>query len=156
LHTGPVQTSQGTGATGNVQDDRSVTIHVGDVASGASVTISYRVRIRVPLPPNVTQIANQAVYWGGNVPPTETNDPDTPVVDDVTGTHIGTSESIEVYKNDAIYEDGVDGALGPGDVLLYQIILENLGLVPATGVTFHDVPDTNTALIAGSVRTSLG
>jgi uncharacterized repeat protein (TIGR01451 family) len=44
----------------------------------------------------------------------------------------------------------------PGDTLLYQVIIQNVGNTAATGVTFSDTPDTNTTLVAGSVRTSQG
>jgi uncharacterized repeat protein (TIGR01451 family) len=44
----------------------------------------------------------------------------------------------------------------PGDTLLYQITIANSGNTAATGVTFSDIPDPNTALVVGSVQTNLG
>src|SRR5262249_21367937 len=47
-------------------------------------------------------------------------------------------------------------APSPGDTLLYQVTIQNNGNGAATGMTFNDVPDVNTKLVAGSVKTSQG
>ncbi|MBI2215494.1 MAG: DUF11 domain-containing protein [Acidobacteria bacterium] len=49
-----------------------------------------------------------------------------------------------------------DSLADPGDTLLYTITIVNSGTDDATGVTFIDAPDVNTALVAGSVTTTAG
>ena len=44
----------------------------------------------------------------------------------------------------------------PGDVLRYQITIQNSGGAAATGVVFRDIPDSATTLVAGAVTTSQG
>lgn len=44
----------------------------------------------------------------------------------------------------------------PGDTLSYTVVLINNGPVPANGVVFTDMPDPNTALVNGSVTTTVG
>jgi uncharacterized repeat protein (TIGR01451 family) len=49
-----------------------------------------------------------------------------------------------------------DGLVGPGDTIKYAATLTNVGSAAATGVTFSDTPDINTALVAGSVIANQG
>ncbi len=44
----------------------------------------------------------------------------------------------------------------PGDTLLYQVQVTNVGNTAATTVTLTDSPGSNTSLVAGSVATSRG
>lgn len=55
----------------------------------------------------------------------------------------------------AVDVDG-NGFVDPGDTIVYTVVLANTGSVAATGVTFTDTPDANTALVSGSVTTSAG
>lgn len=49
-----------------------------------------------------------------------------------------------------------DGMPSPGDTLEYTIAVINRTEITATGVVVEDIPDTNTALLAGSVSTNGG
>jgi uncharacterized repeat protein (TIGR01451 family) len=55
-----------------------------------------------------------------------------------------------------LVDQDADGQADPGDTLGYTILLTNGGQSSATGVTFADTPDPNTALTAGSVTTTQG
>jgi uncharacterized repeat protein (TIGR01451 family) len=90
LIVGSVQTSQGAVTKGNRAGDTSVAVDIGTLPAGASVTISFRVRLNDPLPRS--RIANQGVVTGGNIPNVPTNDPDTPTPGDPTVTIIPPGE----------------------------------------------------------------
>jgi uncharacterized repeat protein (TIGR01451 family) len=154
---GSVQTSLGTVTRGNTAGHTDVAVDIGTIPGGASVNISFRVRINDPLPPGVTQVANQGLVNSNELPPEPTDDPDTPPDDDETLTPVTTAPILDAYKADAVLVDADgDGNPSPGDTLVYEVTILNIGNVPITGVTFTDTPDPNTKLVAGSVRTSQG
>ena len=148
-----MQTSQGTVTQGNSSGDSQVVVAVGNMQPGATVTVRYRVTVNDPLAQGVDRLYNQAVCTGDNIPSCSTDDPSTPVVTDPTGTTVGETPILAAYKTDALYtdQDG-NGAASPGDVLLYQVTIANVGTVTATEVTFRDTPDPNTSLVVGSVQ----
>jgi uncharacterized repeat protein (TIGR01451 family) len=157
LVVGSAQTSQGTVTTGSTAGDTSVGVNIGIMPSGASVTISFLVTINNPLPAGVNRVSNQGVATGDNVPAVPTDDPDTPQGGDPTITPITTAPVLIADKAALLFADpDNNGVPSPGDTLLYQVIIKNVGNTGATGVTFTDTPDANTALVAGSVRTSQG
>ncbi len=84
LLVGTVQGSQGVVVLGNNSGDTSVEVAIGDLAPGGTARISYAVLINDPLPPEVTEIVNQGLVAGENIPPTLTDDPTTPPGDDPT------------------------------------------------------------------------
>jgi len=157
LQVGTVQSSQGTVQQGNSAGDTAMRIAVGNIPAGGLVQISYAVQINTFLPPSVTQLRNQATVQGSNFAPFVTNDPDTPVRNDVTGTFLGQTTMLDAYKSATLYDDLLQNTgIDPSDVLLYRIEVLNLGNEPATGVFFRDLLSPYTRLVNGSVRTSLG
>lgn len=62
---------------------------------------------------------------------------------------------ITATQDDALMTDGDgDGAVDPGDVLVYTVHIQNLGSSDATTVSFSDTIDSNTTSVAGSLRTT--
>jgi len=49
-----------------------------------------------------------------------------------------------------------DGLPSPGDTLVHNVTIDNVGNQVASGVTFNDIPDANTSLVVASFRTNLG
>lgn len=85
LRTGTVLiTPVGVIERGNNPDDTFVVARVATLAPGASVTLRFEVQVRTDVPNNVTEIANQAVAEGDNVPQRPSDDPRTPEPDDPT------------------------------------------------------------------------
>jgi len=157
LVVGSVQTSQGTVTRGNSPGDTDVAVDVGTIPGGATVRISFQVIIDDPLPPGVTQVANQGLVSSNELPDEPTNDPDSLPDDDETVTPVTAAPHIEAYKSDELLIDADrTGGASPGDTLLYNVTIVSNGNAPATGVTFTDTPDPNTTLVVGSVRTSQG
>jgi uncharacterized repeat protein (TIGR01451 family) len=78
-------------------------------------------------------------------------------VEDYAVTLVVPAPLVTATKSDALFVD-VDGdtVAEPDDTLLYTITLTNSGDGAATGVTFSDTPDANSALVAGSVTTTAG
>jgi len=70
---------------------------------------------------------------------------------------IAVAPRLKAIKNDELFadRDGSDN-VSPGDQLTYTITISNTGSAAAQGVMFSDSPDPNTALVDGSVVTTMG
>lgn len=67
------------------------------------------------------------------------------------------SVQLAFQKQDLLFIDADEnGLVSPGDTLLYVIDIRNTGLMVVTGLALEDLPDANTTLIAGTVRTDRG
>ncbi len=86
-----VQASQGM-----VLNESPVVVDLGDVAAGASATVSFRVRIASPIAPDVTAVSNQATVTNVELPPVLSDDPDTPQAGDPTATPIVITPAIAI------------------------------------------------------------
>ena len=119
------------------------------------MTISYRAVIDNPLPAGVTQIRNQGIVSGSNIPNIPSDGPTPP--GGPTDTPVTSAPKIIASKIDRLFADADNnGVPSPGDTLLYQVTIQNIGNAAATGMKFTDVPDPNTRLVVGSVQTSQG
>jgi uncharacterized repeat protein (TIGR01451 family) len=157
LIVGSVQTSQGTVTRGNDPGNTSVEVDIGTLLANGSLEIRFRVGINDPLPADVTEVRNQGLTTGSNIPPVPTDDPDTPPEDDPTRTPVTTEPAVDAFKRDTLLSDNDgDGVPSPGDALLYEIEVTNSGNAAAEDVVFTDTPDENTTLVVGSVQTSQG
>lgn len=155
LVVGSVTTTQGVIPQGNTPGDTTVTVDIGDILPGVSVTINFRVTIANPIPEGVTSVANQGLVSGANVPNTPSDDPDTPAVDDPTITPLGLIPWIEAYKTAELTGDvNGDGVANPGDTLTYTIVITNYGYADALNVVFTDILPPHLQLIVGSVTVS--
>ncbi len=77
-------TAPGVIESGNAPDETLVVARVASLVPDASVTLSFEVQVRDDVPSSVTEIANQAVGSGANVPQRPSDDPSTPTPDDPT------------------------------------------------------------------------
>lgn len=75
-----VTTTQGTFVSG----DYNLAVNVGTIPAASSVTITFDVVVRDPLPAGVTQVSNQGVVSGTNFTAVMTDDPDTAPLGDPT------------------------------------------------------------------------
>ena len=158
LVAGSVTTSAGTITTGNGVGDSFVSVDVGTIAaSGGSATITFTVLVDDPLPPGVTTVSNQGTISGANFANVLTDDPAVAGSADPTVTAITLTPVVSATKTAALFGD-VDGdnVADPGDTVRYTITVANTGSGNASGVLFTDTPDANTALVNGSVTTSMG
>ncbi len=74
------------------------------------------------------------------------------IIDDDVPLLVASKTDLLLEESDA----AVIGQANPGDVLRYEITLENLGTGIATGVAFDDLIPLHTRLVAGSVTVSAG
>ncbi|MEZ4837452.1 MAG: DUF11 domain-containing protein, partial [Caldilineaceae bacterium] len=144
-----VNTSHGAVVTGDADGDTSILVEIDEIPAGHAVWISYQVVIDSDLPADVTMIRNQGRYWSEGMTPTRTNDPETLLLNDATGTNVGGQASIEVYLHDA----RVDAA---NNLVLYQVTIENNSHLPARSVIYQDALTSKTRLAANSVHASQG
>jgi uncharacterized repeat protein (TIGR01451 family) len=156
LVNGTVTTSQGTVTTGNQPGEASVVVQLGSIAAESAVTVKFQVRVNNPLPAQVTKVTNQGLITGDS-PAKPTDDPDTLQPNDPTVTPVVASPVLTSIKTDKLLVDADQNNIAsPGDLLEYRITIANIGNQTATGVTLEDTPDSNTALVPGSVQTSAG
>jgi uncharacterized repeat protein (TIGR01451 family) len=158
LVAGSVTTSTGTITAGNGVGDTFVSVNAGTIAaSGGSATITFTVLVDDPLPPGVTTVSNQGTISGTNFASVPSDDPAVAGPADPTVITITLTPIVTATKTAALFGD-VDGdnLADPGDTLRYTITVANTGNGDASGVLFTDTPDANTALVNGSVTTSMG
>ena len=158
LVVGSVQTSAGTVTSGNTAGDTGVSVAVGTLPGGdGRAVITYRVEIVNPVPAGVEQISNLALATADNTVSISSDDPSTPAKDDSTLTAIVAEPILNTSKRDALLIDtDGDGIAGPGDTLIYEVTILNVGNQTASGLVFTDTPDPLTTLVVGSVQTNRG
>ncbi|MFC1905259.1 hypothetical protein ACFLXL_00435 [Chloroflexota bacterium] len=158
LVVGSVTTTQGTITKGNTSSDTSVEVNVGTLAGNhSSVTITFKVIIKNPLPAGVTEVCNQGIVSGANFPSEGTDNIGLPGDEDATCTSVTATPKLEAFKHVALTDDlDINGIPSPGDKLSYNVNIINNGNQNATGVIFTDTPPANTTLVAGTVNTSAG
>ncbi|UCE19740.1 MAG: T9SS type A sorting domain-containing protein [Gemmatimonadota bacterium] len=111
LVSGSVSTSQGTVTNGNQAGDSVVGVSIGLVPPGGTVTITFVVTIRDPLPPGITEVMNQGTVTSNEVPDIVTDDPGTVQKDDFTVTllncpllSMGICPKKAIAKPDSVFQ----------------------------------------------------
>ena len=149
---GSVATSQGT-----VVSEDPVQVDVGEIAAGATATVTFRVAVDNPVPAGVTDVTNQGTVTSAELPAVLTDDPALGGASDPTVTMIVAAPELVAEKTDVLAVDGDgDGVPSPGDTVEYTVTLINVGNTSATGVAFSDPIPANTTVVPGSVTTSQG
>jgi uncharacterized repeat protein (TIGR01451 family) len=156
LVVGSVTTSAGTVTTGNTGGDTSVAVNVGTVADGASVTITFDVKINNPLPAGINQILCQGTVTSTTLS-ILTDEPNTPGSPNPTIIPVGASPAVTATKVAALVVDGNgNGLVNPGDTVEYTTVITNTGNQDASGIVFTSGAPANTHLVVGSVTTTQG
>jgi len=160
LVAGSVSTTQGTITTGNTAGDTNVQVDSITVGGGGgTVTITFDVKIKNPLPAFVNQVVDQGVAGCPNCTPQQvlTDDPATPAAADPTITQVVAAPKITATKTVTLLVDASgNGKADPSDVLKYTVVITNSGNQDAAGVQFTDGAGMWTTLVPGSVTTTLG
>ncbi|HXT49902.1 MAG TPA: Calx-beta domain-containing protein, partial [Thermoanaerobaculia bacterium] len=146
-----------TTTAGTIQSESPLQVLVPQLAVGASVTVTFRVRLDANIPAAVTQVSNQGGVAATGVAQQLTDDPDTTAAGDPTVTPIVNRPQLSALKTATLAEDrDGDGTPSPGDVLAYQVVIRNAAGRPATSVVFRDVAPPLTTVVAGTVTTDRG
>jgi len=155
--TGTVTTNQGA-----VVGTSPIEIDLGTLAPEASVEVSFRVTVDVPLDGAVEAIENRATVQAAGLPPLPSDDPSTPepfdpTVTPVEGSPVDLHPTLVAAKTDSLaFDADGDGVPSPGDEIAYTIEITNAGGAPATDVTLTDLVPENASLVPGSLETSAG
>ncbi|KJR45029.1 putative internalin [Desulfosporosinus sp. I2] len=118
---------------------------IGNIPSGVSVTVTFRVTVTVvPIPPVFPVLTNTSIIdyqyqIDPNLPP-------------LNGTTTGNPVVTEVILGELAAVKSVDKAFATvGDTLTYNVVITNTGDVTATNVFFTDAPPAGTSFVPGSV-----
>ncbi len=113
----------------------SCTTTIGNLAAGASGSVTFAVTVNNPLPTGVIQIDNTvSITDDGN----NGLDPDPSDNTDTEDTPVDAAPDLAVSKSDA------DSTVSPGGVITYTITYENQGNQEATGVVISETVPANT------------
>lgn len=150
---GSLTTTQGTPTAA----PPNLSVDVGTIPDGGSVTITFQVTINNPLPAGVTQITCQGTVTSPTIPNLPTDDPGAPGTEDPTIIPVTAAPAVSATKVDslAVDADG-DGLVDPGDGVKYTVVISNTGNQNAANVVFTSGTDPNTSLVVGSVMCSQG
>lgn len=137
--------------------DNNVTVVFDSLPIGASATISYRTTIKSSLPPRTMFISSQAQITADNMANRISDDPTTLKIDDATNTLLTNDAQIQFYSRAELFNDAdSDGVISTGDILRYQIDIDNTSYIDMANVILNNTPSTATALNNGTVTTSQG
>lgn len=157
LLNGSVQTSQGTVTLGNNTGQAVILVDIGTLNPNGTVTIRFKVKVNEVLPSGVTQIKNQGLLGGQNLPNTPTDDPNTLAVGDPTVTPLTLTPLVTGVKSVRLVTDADNnGVAAAGDTLEYKLVIANRGSRTANAVQLNDTVDAQTILVAGSVQSTRG
>ena len=118
-----------------------LTLDVGNLAAGASVTLAVTVLVDSTIPAGVTELTNEA-----SVRDDGTNGPDpTPL----NNTAIDTDTLVAAPDLQVTKTDG-EASAQPGQTLIYTLTISNAGNQGATGVTLTDTLPANTTFVSAS------
>gem|GEM_PF-979990 len=142
---------------GTVDGENPPEVTLGEIAAGAAATVTLRVQIDAAVPAGVRTISNQGTVTSAELPALLTDDPAVGGSADPTVTAITASPRLAAEKRAVLLTDADgDGAVSPGDTLLYRITVTNSGNTAATGVILTDPVPASSSLVADSVQTSQG
>jgi uncharacterized repeat protein (TIGR01451 family) len=100
---GTVQTSQGT-----VASEDPVDVDLGELAAGATATVTFRVTVDDPFPAEAAEVVNQATVTSAELEPVPSDDPDTEPAGDATATSVFVAPDVAI--DDVTVSEGDPGA----------------------------------------------
>jgi uncharacterized repeat protein (TIGR01451 family)/fimbrial isopeptide formation D2 family protein len=156
-----------TSTQGNINDSGDpLVVEIGELESGGSVTITFRVQVDTPTPPGVI-ISNQGMVDSDQTVPTP-SDADgapengfQPTEIPVGGSPGDEPLSIRFTKDFALTGDDVPpvGTINDGDQVTYTLVISNTGQKSLTSVKFEDEVPTGPeppGMDVSSITTSQG
>lgn len=157
LANGSIGASSGFVVLGNGDGDTSIEVDVGTLLPGGTVSINYQVMIDASIPLAVTRLENQAIVTSIELPALATDDPATLAADDPTVVFLSVEPILLASQTDSLYVDADgDGTPSPGDTLLLEVVVSNIGNGSATNLNFTETLDSNTTIVANSLSATQG
>lgn len=134
--------SEGWSCTAGAPAGSPCTLELGDdlsgVPDGEAVSVVFAVKVNEPIPANVDDIANQATVTASNADPATVSET----------TPIEADADLKITVRDG------DAAAKPGEMIHYNIEVDNVGNRTAEGVIISETVPENTTFF--SVKTSRG
>jgi len=146
--------------TGSVTDG-VLTVAIGELASGESVTIRFQVTVNAGTPAG-TLISNQGLVDSEQTVPTPSDADGLPEngfqpTDVPVGGQPPLGSPLTAEKRVTLVEDvGDNGAVNPGDGLRYSLVLSNLGDETLTNVELSDGIPAGLSYVSGSAQHQKG
>ncbi|MCK5799545.1 MAG: DUF11 domain-containing protein, partial [Deltaproteobacteria bacterium] len=134
---------------GRIVWSSSTTPALAKIAPGATVTLSYTVKVRNPTL-NGRIIRNQAILGAEGLTDEPSDDPSTPANNDSTDVRVVSMPDLSTSTKVAVDLNG--GSLRPGDFIEYRLRVINSGSSQATGARVIDPIPTYTTYVPGSTR----
>jgi uncharacterized repeat protein (TIGR01451 family) len=152
-----VVVDRGVVVSGLQAGESMVTVVIDSLAVGQSATIRYRTTIKSSLPPRTMFISSQAQVTADNMANRISDDPSTLKIDDATNTLLTNDAQIQFYSRAELFNDAdSDGVISIGDVLRYQIDIDNTSYADMANVVLSNTPSIYTSLNNGTLTTSQG
>jgi uncharacterized repeat protein (TIGR01451 family) len=140
----------------NNSAESGLSVEIGSIADGESVTITFEAVVKNPLPAGITELSAQGFVSSDTLTNLPTDDPETDTQNDATITPVVAVPAIAATKAAAWLDQNEDEQVNFGDVLTYTVTVTNDGSRAATDVGFNDTLDSNTILVENSVTTTHG
>jgi uncharacterized repeat protein (TIGR01451 family) len=134
--------------TGALTGADEVTVDIGSVPPGKTVTIRFQVAVPSPVPAGVEQVSNQGTLSGGNFSDVLTDDPGVGGASDPTVTPVAAAPDLVVSK-------GNTTPVFPGATVTYEISVTNVGDQVAGSVTVSEAVPASTTFDAGASAPTL-
>ncbi len=152
-----ITASQGEIVAGNLFTDHHVKVNVGTIAADSTVTIRFRVGIRIPLPANILSVTNQGTVESSDFDRLPTDDPDTAAPNDATTTAVNAKAAVEASLADFLFIDADNNTLvSVGDTLIYRLTVRNRGNGGSPQLQIRVPLAENVIVLPNSVTTTAG
>ncbi|MCB0045861.1 MAG: DUF11 domain-containing protein [Caldilineaceae bacterium] len=143
-----VQTSRGTVVSGLNAADDTVRVTITELGNGESATISFRVKIADTLPAGIQTVANQATVLADGVSASVSDNPDTGAPNDATTTSVTADVIMRAPMKDLA---AMGGLAEPGDEIVYNPTIENVGNRTAENVRITGTLSSDTELLFDTI-----
>ncbi|MCB9138413.1 MAG: DUF11 domain-containing protein [Caldilineaceae bacterium] len=148
-----VQTSRGTVVSGLNAADDTVRVTIDELGHGESATISFRVKIADTLPAGIQTVANQATVLADGVSASVSDNPDTGAPNDATTTSVTADVIMRAPMKDLA---AIGGLAEPGDEIVYNPTIENVGNRTAENVRITGTLSSDTELLPDTIFPGVG
>lgn len=150
-------TSHGSILSGSSSSDRHIQIAVGTIAADSTATIRFRVRVKLPAPNGVDEVANQGLVTSRDFAAMVTDNPASTAAHDATITPIISKAAVEMTLADFLLIDANSDALvSVGDTLIYRLIIRNRGDGGSPPLQVRIPLADNVVLVENAVTTTGG
>ncbi|MEL6148515.1 MAG: PKD domain-containing protein [Chloroflexota bacterium] len=126
-------------------------VNIGSIATRGTATVTYRVRINLPVPEGVTNITTQGTVSGQGIDTVLTDDPDDSTPDSPTTFAVRrTLPALSATLVGLLGDVDFSGGLTANDVIDYIVTVENNGNGPSTTTRLVITAPDGTQYIPGS------